>query len=96
MKVSASSPYLRPFQFLPVKGVMCNSGLIHCSRQNQILLRFPHYLEHLYFSAAWLEDQSRFHPPLHKKADWWRDSRKGGRAMVCNLFNSGSSDFSFI
>lgn len=51
--------------------------------KNQILLRFPHYLELTYF---YFLTQAHFHHFLHKKVNQWWDSKEGGKAVGCNLF----------
>lgn len=50
-------------------------------------------VENAYIFMFLGSDQSRFHHFLHK-ANWWSDSRRGGGAVVYNVFSPGSSDVS--
>lgn len=69
------------------------SEFVYFGPQNQILLSFPRYLELTYFCFL---TQVHFHHFLHKKVNHWWDSKEGGNAVVCNLFNSGSSDLALF
>lgn len=76
-------------------GVLQNSGRIPVPPARPDLVELS-CVEHLHSCVSGLRGQSRFYCLLHKKVICGRTAGGGGGAVVCNLFNSGSSDFSFM